>query len=84
MEPSAISKECPNCHKLYTQLENYCSKCGISLVKNKNRCSEFKTTLCESRVYADDDVFCVYCGSLTTYAKELQAQQEKLKEVFNN
>lgn len=63
-------KECPKCHRIYTGLENYCSKCGIVLEKAPNMCSEMKTTLCEHRRYEDDDMFCVYCGSPTTYALE--------------
>ncbi len=63
-----INKKCPKCNRKYTELENYCTKCGIELKKEENRCSENKTTMCSHRVYADDDTYCAYCGSLTTYA----------------
>lgn len=67
-----MNKRCPKCNKQYTELENYCSKCGIELVKEKNMCSENKTKYCSHRVYGDDDLYCAYCGSLTTYAVERQ------------
>ncbi len=66
------NKRCPKCNKQYTELENYCSKCGIELVKEKNMCSENKTKYCSHRVYGDDDLYCAYCGSLTTYAVKRQ------------
>lgn len=65
-------KQCPKCKKQYTALENYCTKCGITLEQDENRCSANKTTQCARRVYADDDAFCAYCGALTTYALERQ------------
>lgn len=65
-----MKKVCPKCRKEYTELENYCTKCGIELEKVPNECSEKKAALCMHRVYADDDVYCAYCGSLTTYALE--------------
>ena len=67
-----MKKRCPKCNKNYTELENYCTKCAIELEKDYNRCSENKTTMCKHRVYADDDIVCAYCGSLTTYAAERQ------------
>lgn len=33
-------KICPNCGKRYKGLEVYCTKCGIELEKDKERCSE--------------------------------------------
>ena len=63
-----INKKCPKCGRKYTEFENYCTKCGIELEKEENRCSENKTTRCSRRVYNDDDIYCAYCGSLTTYA----------------
>ena len=63
-------KKCPKCNRSYTELENYCAKCGIQLEKDQNRCSENKTTLCNNRTFKDDDVYCSYCGSLTTYTAE--------------
>lgn len=66
------NKRCPTCGKRYSGLESYCTKCGIPLVKDENRCSEMKTELCRHRVYDDDDIYCCYCGSLTTYAAEKQ------------
>lgn len=63
-------KVCPTCEREYTELANYCSKCGVMLEKPLNECSEKRTTLCSERTYADDDIYCAYCGALTTYAKE--------------
>lgn len=65
-----MKKICPKCSKEYTEFENYCTKCGIELEKAPNECSEKKTASCSRRIYADDDVYCAYCGALTTYAKE--------------
>lgn len=67
-----INKICPTCNKRYTELENYCTKCGIELEKDKNRCSEGKTRMCQTRIFEDDDTYCSYCGSLTTFAKMRQ------------
>ena len=63
-----LIKKCPTCNKRYSELEMYCTKCGIKLVKDKNRCSNPKTRLCECAEFADDDLYCAYCGSPTTYA----------------
>ncbi len=68
-------KICPKCRREYTELENYCTKCGIVLEKQKNVCSENKTSMCRHRVYDDDDLYCAYCGSLTTYAQDRQKGQ---------
>ncbi len=70
-----MKKACPKCGKEYTELENYCTKCGLELVKAPNRCSANKTINCEKRIYADDDIYCAYCGNLTTYALERQAKK---------
>ena len=67
-----MKKICPKCRREYTELENYCTKCGFGLEKSLNRCSENKTTLCARCIYADDDIYCAYCGSLTTYALDRQ------------
>lgn len=67
----------PKCGKKYTELENYCTKCGFELEKEPNRCSANKTELCKKRVYHDDDVYCAYCGSLTTYALERQEMKQQ-------
>ncbi len=67
-----LKKTCPKCHRDYTELENYCTKCGIELQKAPNRCSANKTAHCASRIYADDDIYCAYCGELTVYALERQ------------
>lgn len=61
-------KVCPHCGKEYDGLEEYCSKCGYKLEKSPNKCSEMKTAMCEHRVLADDDLFCPYCGSPSTYS----------------
>ena len=71
-----MNKICPTCGRMYTELENYCSKCGIQLVREPNRCSENKTALCKDKVFADDDLYCSYCGSPTTYAKDMLEEQK--------
>jgi RNA polymerase subunit RPABC4/transcription elongation factor Spt4 len=63
-----INKRCPKCERVYSELDNYCRKCGIVLEKDLNRCSGNKTTRCEHLTFDDDDVYCPACGSLTTYA----------------
>lgn len=63
-------KRCPKCGKQYKGLENYCTKCGVQLEKDYNRCSGNKSALCSHAKFNDDDMYCAYCGSLTTYAKE--------------
>ena len=54
-----INKKCPKCNRKYTELENYCTKCGIELKKEENKCSENKTTMCSHRIYADDESYCI-------------------------
>jgi len=71
-----MNKKCPKCSKQYTELENYCTKCGIELEKDQNRCSANKSTLCSRRVYKESDVYCAYCGSLTTYALEREESRQ--------
>ena len=71
-----LSKICPKCNRRYTELENYCTKCGIELKKDENRCSEGKSRMCRAIVFADDDIYCSYCGALTTYAKMKQGRKE--------
>ncbi len=65
---------CPSCGRRYRGLERYCTKCGVELEHDKNRCSEMKTQLCKDRIFENDDIFCCYCGALTTFAAE---QKEK-------
>lgn len=65
---------CPSCGRTYKGLERYCTKCGVLLEKEKNRCSENKTRLCKERVFEDDDLYCCYCGALTTFAVERAKQ----------
>ena len=65
-----MRKICPTCKRNYTELENYCTKCGKELVKEPNRCSENKTALCKTKTFADDDVYCSFCGSPTMYWKD--------------
>lgn len=72
-----MNKICPKCKRKYSELENYCTKCGIELDKEANRCSADKTTLCQHRIFADDDIYCSYCGSLTTYALEREQLRQK-------
>lgn len=52
----------------------------IQLVKEDNRCSANKTSLCTHKVFDANDVFCSYCGSLTTYALE----KENLRHEENS
>lgn len=65
-----MKKICPTCRREYSQLENYCTKCGIELVNEPNRCSEMKTSMCKEKVFEEDDRYCSFCGSPTTYWKE--------------
>ncbi|MCI8285379.1 MAG: hypothetical protein HFE90_08985 [Firmicutes bacterium] len=65
-----VKKKCPTCGRIYEGLERYCTKCGVELIKDENRCSSNKTELCRHKTFADDDIYCCYCGSLTTYAAE--------------
>jgi len=67
-----MDKKCSVCGRMCPEIENFCTKCGVKLEKAPNRCSENKTTLCSHRIYEDDDIYCAYCGSLTTYALERQ------------
>jgi len=73
-------KKCPMCDKRCMDLENYCTKCGVELVKDENRCSEEKTSMCFRREYKDDDIYCAYCGALTTYALDQKQAKEKHSE----
>lgn len=61
---------CPACGRTYKGLERFCSQCGVELEKDKNRCSEQRTQLCRGKALDDDDIFCCYCGALTTFAVE--------------
>lgn len=70
-------KRCVKCGRVYTELENYCTKCGIELERDANRCSEVKTQLCRHMIYKDGDLYCAYCGALTTYALERKSDREK-------
>ncbi len=70
-------KRCPECGREYTELENYCTRCGTELEKIPNKCSEMKTDMCVHRIYDKDDVYCSYCGALTTYAKEANSRKIK-------
>ena len=71
-----MNKKCGSCGKKYNELENYCTKCGLVLDKDDNLCSGNKTPLCIDKVYEQDDVFCSYCGSLTTYAMQRRGRGE--------
>ncbi len=62
-------KKCPKCGKSAAEMDYFCTKCGVELVKDDNRCSEMKRPDCRVRTYADDDIYCASCGALTTYAK---------------
>ena len=67
---------CPTCNKKYFGLERFCTKCGIELRKIPNACPANKTALCKDVRLADDDLFCPYCGSKTTYAIEKEEQKK--------
>ena len=60
---------CPTCGRAYKGLERYCTKCGVELEKDKNRCSAMGTQLCKDRVFED-------CGALTTFAAERKERGE--------
>lgn len=62
-----MRKTCPKCGREYCGLENYCSKCGIELEKDPNRCTREASALCKGRKLPDEDLFCAWCGSPTTY-----------------
>lgn len=72
-----MHKVCPTCRKRYVGLEVFCTKCGVRLEDEPNRCSEEKTALCKRRIFEPDDIYCCYCGSLTTYAKEKHEAEKK-------
>lgn len=63
-----MKKKCPKCGREYGELDNYCRKCGIELVKAQNECSEKRTVRCAHLHFEDDDLYCPACGALTTYA----------------
>lgn len=65
-----MKKVCPTCGREYREIENYCTKCGVELIKESNRCSANKTALCRSRTFEDDDMYCSFCGAPTTYWKK--------------
>ena len=65
-----MKKICPTCKRLYSEISNYCTKCGIELEKEPNKCTGNKTALCKNAIFEDDDKFCSFCGSPTTYWKE--------------
>ena len=69
---------CPKCGRMYKGLALFCSRCGVELEKDKNRCSEGTTRLCVESALEDDDIYCRYCGALTTFAKERQEKGEIL------
>ena len=66
-----VKKICPNCQREYLEIDNYCTRCGVELVKERNRCSENRTPLCKGKTFAEDDVYCSICGAPTTYGKAL-------------
>lgn len=72
-----MKKVCPTCRREYTELENYCRKCGIELEREPNRCSAGKTAMCKKVLFDNDDIFCSYCGSPTTYAKDMLEEREQ-------
>ena len=65
-----MKKICPSCKREYKSIENFCTKCGIELVKEPNKCSEMRTELCKTASFADDDMYCSICGAPTTYWEE--------------
>lgn len=71
-----MKKICPTCGREYTELENFCTKCGIKLIREPNRCSGNKTAMCAEKIFAEDDLYCSICGSPTTYWKEAIEEQK--------
>ena len=65
-----MNKKCPKCRKQYYEHSNFCTKCGLILEKDDNRCSTLGHALCKNRIYETEEDFCEYCGALTTYAVE--------------
>ena len=63
-----MRKSCPKCKTLYTELDQYCAKCGEKLEMEPNRCSANRTALCATKICGENDLFCTYCGAPTTYA----------------
>lgn len=72
-----MKKICPTCKKIYDGLKCYCTKCGVELVKEPNRCSENKKALCEGNILEDDDIYCPYCGAPSIYFED--EIKEKMK-----
>ncbi len=66
------NKICPSCGRVFKGLARFCSQCGIELKKEPNKCSSPSTQLCRDAVFDEEDIFCRYCGALTTFAKERQ------------
>ena len=71
---------CSTCGRAYKGLERYCTKCGVELEKDKNRCSAMGTQLCKDRIFEEDDIFCCYCGALTTFAEARKEKGEIIPE----
>ena len=67
-----MRKKCPKCNLKFGGIERYCTQCGAELEKNSNWCSEGKDVNCSRFPRRDEDVFCPFCGSLTTYELERQ------------
>lgn len=66
------NKKCPKCSKQYYELSNFCKTCGHELIKEENRCSKNGHSMCAHGVFEESDVYCEFCGALTTYAAERQ------------
>ena len=52
----------------------------LQLIREVNRCSENRTELCRHRTFEEGDVYCCYCGALTTYAAEKYQGEKERKE----
>ena len=65
-----MKKICPTCKREYRSIENFCTKCGIELVKEQNKCSKMRTKLCRTMTFAPNDMYCSICGAPTTYLEE--------------
>jgi hypothetical protein len=63
-------KRCPECGTPYKDIYKYCTKCGAELETDLkfNRCSQRDTPECCQTAFNDDDMYCCFCGSPTTYA----------------
>ena len=70
-----LNMVCPTCGRKFSGLAQFCTRCGIELVREKNKCSRMGGKLCRNAEFDDEDIYCCYCGALTTYAKEREKDE---------